>query len=385
MIPDSSRDPHPTDQAADARLLILTVVLIGVFFAFGATAQSMLVHGVPAPRLGGHALGPVAEATLRASINLLTVGIIALGAAWMRIIDRPLWIAAACALLVSVVAATVRGALQLTFDVHPVEKPLDTLHDAITLVPVSLAVLGTGVAIVALSRRARSADRERHAAAIRAAEALDELQQEEIRVRREVADTLHGTLQNRFVMLAASLAESGAQLDSGVDAAESRVVAERVRAVRAELEELRERELRALSAALYPEALDLGLVPAARALMARIPPSIPVHVSVNEVPVPDPLDRTSRLLLVRAIEEGVSNALRHGEASELALRLEGSDGRILAEVRHLGAAPVDNPELSGLARLGGRISDRGGELILQSKPDGAALRAWLPAGTGAPA
>lgn len=367
------------DRAADRRLLMLTVLVIGVFFAFGATAQSMLVHGVPAPRIGGQPLGPVAEAGLRASINLLTVAVLALGAAWLRIVDRSLGAAVGLALLVAVVAATTRGVLQLTFGIHPSAQPSETLHDAMTAVPVGLAVLGTAAAIVGLSRRARSADRERQAAATRAAEALDELQQEEIRVRREVADTLHGTLQNRFVMLAASLAEIGTQLESGVDAAGSRALAERLRAVRIELDELRERELRSLSSALYPEALDRGLVPAARALVARIPPSIPVRVSVDDVPVPDPLDRTSRLLLVRAIEEGVSNALRHGEASELALRLEVRDGRVLAEVRHFGAAPVENPELSGLARLGSRISDRGGALDLQPKPDGAALRAWLPA------
>jgi signal transduction histidine kinase len=369
------------DRVSDTRMLVLSVLLIGVFFAFGATAQSMLVHGVPAPRIGGHALGPVAEASLRASINLVSVAIMAFGAAWTRIIARPFWRAAALALLIVATGVVARAGLQLLFNVHPVARAEEALHDALTAVPVGLAVLGISVSIVGLSRRARWAERDRQAAAIRAAEALDELQQEEIRVRREVADTLHGTLQNRFVMLGAALGEAGARLEgeAGVGPAEARELAARLKEVRAELDELRERELRALSASLYPEALDRGLLPAARALVARIPPSIPVRISADEIPVPDPLDRTSRLLLVRAIEEGVSNALRHGEASRLELRLEARDGRFLAEVRHLGVVPIENPALSGLARLSNRIADRGGELELEREADGGALRAWLPA------
>ncbi|MDO9397124.1 MAG: hypothetical protein Q7T71_11310, partial [Herbiconiux sp.] len=264
------------------------------------------------------------------------------------------------------------------------------------------------------------------AQALRASAALEALQGEELRIRREVADGLHGTVQQRFILLGARLdallpaldarereraasapdSDSGSDLDSdstpesapapgrgGGDAAE-------LRAIRAELDALREQDLRAMSELLYPARLDQGAVPAIRALLARVPATIAVRFELSA----GAADRESgghrtltperRLLLVRVVEEALSNALKHGRATEVALLLDHVGGSAVAADGASGGTfvvvfdddgtglvgEVAAPSQNGLARLRGQLDLCGGTLELTPGPlGGARLRATVPA------
>lgn len=381
------------DRVADRRLLLFGVLILSGLFAFGASVQSIVVHEMPSVSVGGVPLHPIAEMVLRFTANLVAVAALGFGATWWRLTDRGIRSAVLLAVPLSVLASLSRLAVQLLFGVHTWDHASTAVTDAITAVPIGFVSLVTALALVFLRRQARTSERERRAAGIRATEALGELQQEELRVRRDVADALHGSLQNRFLLLGATIGEIADELGGteagfssaagsssaagGIDADRAVALGERLRRVRSDLDHLRERELRELSAALYPEALDRGLVPACRALVARIPRSIPVRFD-SGVTTPDPLDRHARLLLVRVVEEGVSNALRHGEAAEISVGISEHRGGYAVEVGHRGVEPTADPRLSGLARLRSRLADHGGGLTLAAEPGGGALRAWIP-------
>lgn len=376
------------DRVADRRLLLFGVLILSGLFALGASVQSIVVHEMPSVSVGGVPLHPIAEMVLRFTANLVAVAALGFGATWWRLTDRGIRSAVLLAVPLSILASLSRLAIQLLFGVHTWDHASTAVTDAITAVPIGFVSLVTALALVFLRRQARTSERERRAAGIRATEALGELQQEELRVRRDVADALHGSLQSRFLLLGATIGEIADELGGteagsssaagGIDADRAVALGERLRRVRSDLDHLRERELRELSAALYPEALDRGLVPACRALVARIPRSIPVRFD-SGVTTPDPLDRHARLLLVRVVEEGVSNALRHGEAAEISVGISEHRGGYAVEVGHRGVEPASDPRLSGLARLRSRLADHGGGLTLAAEPGGGALRAWIPA------
>lgn len=372
------------DRAADRRLLMLGVFVITGLLAFGVTTQSMLVHGIGPILVGDVPLDPFSEALLRLAVNAVAVLILGFGSGALGLTDRSVRAAALLAVSLVLVATAVRLILQLLLGVYPWSQVPAALTDAALVVPFGALAIGVSALLVSLRRRARAAERQRQAAARRAAESLAELQREELRVRRDVADALHGSLQNRFLLLGAALEDVSDRLTGAVEEAQARELGARLRQIRRELDELRERELRELSAALYPEALDRGLVPACRALVARIPRSLPVRFDAADVPTPDPLDRTARLLLVRVVEEGVSNALRHGGAAALELLLVARDGKYAVEVRHRGAEPAPDPRLSGLARLRTRLEELGGGLTLTAESGGGVLRGWIAEAAGVP-
>ncbi len=315
------------DSRADHRLLLLSSLLLGSIFAIGASFQSVLVLDKDPLELGGDELAPLLDFLLRLAINAIGVVTLSWGIAAVRLLDRSMAVS---------------------------------------------ACLAFGISLLGIFARARQL------ATVRATEALHDLQQEELRVRRDVADTLHGTMQQRLVALRTMIDRALDELDETPSAESSARVRERLRALSGELDGMRENELRALSASLYPEALDRGIVPALRALASRIPPSIAVGFDVSHAPSPDGLSQEERLLLVRVAEEGISNALRHGEARAIELRLGADEGVFELEVRHRGLAPSEPVEFSGLARFRDRLHDRDGSLVLRAEADGAMLHARLP-------
>lgn len=141
---------------------------------------------------------------------------------------------------------------------------------------------------------------------------------------------------------------------------------------------------------LTPLVLDkFGLVAALEDLVERTRTSHgDVHVEwqlgleLDRVP----LDTDAALVLYRAAQEGITNALRHGQAQRIVLALHGDeeavklsltdDGRGLPgpdAVREAGAGHY------GLRWLAERIENLGGELRLESAaPGGAQLTVWLP-------
>jgi signal transduction histidine kinase len=137
---------------------------------------------------------------------------------------------------------------------------------------------------------------------------------------------------------------------------------------------------------LYPDQLEVGMVPAIRSLLSRIPTSVNTRLGVTDEvrAIDDPaaprLTRSERLLAVRVVEEAISNALRHGHAEVVDVRVSVVGGALEVRVSDDGrgfAADAGVP--SGTARLSDRLRLAGGDLRVTSVPgDGTQVVASLP-------
>lgn len=375
---DEASEVLAADRAADARTMLITVALAGGVLGVATSVQAVLVLGAHSASYRGLDPAPIVDLAVRVGVNLITVLTAVLLASRLRIQERrPFawpWLVAVSA----GAAAVLRCVLQLATGIYPVQDASAYLSDAAMAFVMIAAVFAVALAVTEALSNARLAERRRLMHAAQASDALASLQQEELRVRRSIAEQLHGTLQNRFVLLAAELADVG----RGVDAP----ARDRIQAVRTDLDELRERELRSLSSSLYPEQLDRGLLPALRALMARVPASIGVQVEFADhvdalQDADESLDLGRRLALVRVAEEGLSNALRHGNATSVGLTLALDGECLVLTFADDGDGVPASPGLSGLGRLRDRLAGFGGTLDLTpATGGGAVLRATLPVG-----
>ncbi|WP_114853845.1 sensor histidine kinase [Brachybacterium sp. YJGR34] len=236
--------------------------------------------------------------------------------------------------------------------------------------------LGAGFLVAALLER-EDRERERREAEERTARrAVAELEDEELRVRRMVADRLHGTVQHRLVVIASGLEQAASEAEEGsARAGELRGWAE-------DLDELREEHVRSLSHSLFPSGADLGTYQAIRALLDRLPtsvaatvelgPRMQAHVDAHRALLP----LLDRLVVVYTVEEAVTNALKHGGAARVVVRAEVEPAPDPPWILDLvvdddGSGPGPGaPVLSGLARHRARAEARGGTLVLEAGPDG---------------
>ncbi|QAY64077.1 hypothetical protein ET495_13560 [Xylanimonas allomyrinae] len=244
--------------------------------------------------------------------------------------------------------------------------------------------VGAGVLTAQFVIRARDEEIRRLHAQQRAARAVEDLQTEELRVRRMVSDQLHGTLQYQLVTVTAGLDGLAARLAAGdpTTSAELRDLTER-------LEEIREQEVRSLSHAVFPSGVDLGTARAVEQLLHRLPPQIATSLDVGPgyrrlAGDGNPLPLAERLVVVYAVEEGVTNALKHGRATTVHVAIDarqaGDTWVLDVDVDDDGTGvPDPQPAHHGLVRHAGRIESRGGTLDLGPGPlGGARLHLTLP-------
>lgn len=108
------------------------------------------------------------------------------------------------------------------------------------------------------------------AEAERAEHARREAEEADLRVRRDVSRRLHGTIQQRLVLLAHRI-ERLAERDHDPE----------LTAVAEELDEVRERDVRAPSQSLLPVGVDIGLREALQLALGRLPST--VWTSVTQI------------------------------------------------------------------------------------------------------
>ncbi|ROP56748.1 MULTISPECIES: sensor histidine kinase [unclassified Rathayibacter] len=378
-LPDDSR-PRRADDAEDNRILRGTVAILGGVLAVLAALQAVFALGMLSQTVRGVESGPVVDVVVRVVVNIASIGL----AVALVALLRPERRARTGRLLVSAgiaaVVAVVRVGLQLIVGVY-----LPTALDALVVeLVVGAVVVGLivsfGFLLVDATRRVREKERERARVLLQAVDAVQALQQEELRVRREVAQGLHGRLQNTLVVLAAELRGLAATPPSAA-------TAERLSGIASRLDELREQEVRAVSGALYPVDIEHGLVAAARDLLSRLPPEIAVDLDVHDdypgleergVPI------EQRVLLVRLIEEALTNALKHGGARAVRLQLDVARGErehaVVIGLDDDGGGLAAPPVLSGLERLSRQFAVYGGsiELAPSAALGGARLAGRLP-------
>jgi signal transduction histidine kinase len=192
--------------------------------------------------------------------------------------------------------------------------------------------------------------------------------------RRRIERNIHDGVQQELVALIASVRLARNQLGRDPDAAGA-TLAGLQDAVRVTLDDLRN-----LAQGIHPAVLsDRGLLPALEAQARAAPVSITLEA-----------DRHSRQLRFDDDVEGaayffaceaLANALKHGHAASIALRVSHEREWLCVEVSDdgIGFAPCTTPR-RGLAHLEDRVAALGGRFVVESEPGkGALLRCELRA------
>lgn len=365
------RPPSPQDARQDRRVLWVTAAAVAGSFGVAAAVQATYIYAVIAPSWSG------VQAWTRVATNLVTVAVFVLVlAVWrqhLRSSPRDLVMGI---VLSAAVCAAIRVVAQVTLGVYP-HLTRDT----------SIAELATGFGVGVISatfatwamvsgRRLRAQAWTSQQLAVERALALRALEDEEVRVRRDVAEGLHASVQQRLVLAVAQVAEVGRRVRAGTAAPRD---AELLDEVCTTLDQVREQDVRGMSRLLYPDQLEVGLVPAVRALLRRVPSSVATRLDVEPAvremddPVSPALAPTERLLAVRVVEEGIGNALRHGNPSRLTITLGLEGGQLAIGVDDDGGGVPPNAQRSGTNRLAERLAVVGGTLELVGL-DGAGTR-----------
>jgi PAS domain S-box-containing protein len=240
-------------------------------------------------------------------------------------------------------------------------------------------------------RKMAEQERVEHAAALARAEELQLSRQRLVTVqesvRRDIAQEIHGSVQNRLIILLHRLAE----LERSTAAGE---VASELADLRQKLGDLLDGTVRSISHRLYPSILRRGLVPALQSLGDQFEAAMAIEMELDESLVrqeranPRVIMEQVRLAAYRIAEEAMTNAVKHAKATKATIRLQlGSDERLRLTVRNDGQGFDAGEAARGLGIL--MMQDYaevvGGDCVVDSAPDrGTAVSATLPlAGPGA--
>lgn len=139
-------------------------------------------------------------------------------------------------------------------------------------------------------------------------------------------------------------------------------------------------DIRRIAQRLRPEALDdLGLPNALAALGERLSEQGGVRVRRSlEEDLPE-LGREGELVIYRVAQEGITNALRHAEASTVTLRLRRATAGVRLEVLDDGHGVGDAPPGAGISGMRERALLVGGDLAVHTRREGGTcVRLDLP-------
>lgn len=205
----------------------------------------------------------------------------------------------------------------------------------------------------------------------------------EERVRQQIAELLHGRVQSRLLLASLRLEQCGREWST--DPARAReLLADAV----AELDEIREREVRRASYLLHPSFIREGLGAAAQELVDRVDGDPHVTLEIDsalerlDTPIRNGVPEPLRLVGFRVIEEALANTLRHAGATQAQVRLGlDRDGLLtiaVADDGHGFDPAVSEPGL-GFASIESRVAQVGGRWSIESSPGrGTRVLAVLP-------
>jgi signal transduction histidine kinase len=247
------------------------------------------------------------------------------------------------------------GSADVLVEYAPAEDPArDTvIRDAIERSRLAIEIARLGVE---LNRQLAELDRSR----ARIANAADE-------ERRRIQRDLHDGAQQRLVTVGISLRATEARLRAEGAGAEADRLDAAVADLAATIEELRD-----LTRQLPLAQLDAGIGAAFRELAERAP--LPVTVEVTT----DRLDRSVEATAYFVGCEGLTNVIKHAQASAVILRAVRRDGSLLVSVADNGVGGATARPGSGLAGLADRVDAAGGRLLVRSDAAGTLVTAELP-------
>ncbi len=137
--------------------------------------------------------------------------------------------------------------------------------------------------------------------------------------------------------------------------------------------------LRRVTAALRPSLLDdLGLLSAVRSLVAQVSREGQVQASLQAPETMASLRRDRELALFRAAQEGITNVLRHAQATRLVITIAERDDDVVLTVDDDGIGPPSRAQLAeqergghvGLVGMRERLGALGGRVSLEASPLG---------------
>ncbi len=131
--------------------------------------------------------------------------------------------------------------------------------------------------------------------------------------------------------------------------------------------------LRELVAGIHPAILtDLGLAAAIESLAVGMP--VPVRTDIMSDRLPPSFEASIYFF----VAEGLTNVIKHAEASEAGVRIAMEAGGIVVQTTDDGVGGVD-PAHSGLTRLSDRVEALGGQMTVSSPlGKGTTLTANIP-------
>lgn len=190
--------------------------------------------------------------------------------------------------------------------------------------------------------------------------------------RRRIARDLHDGIQARLTLLTLRVASARQE------AAQAPAARAAVEAIGTGLDETID-ELRRLVHGVMPAVLvERGLVAAVEDLVDQLP--LPVTLEVPGTPRALPSLAESTAYFV--VAEGLSNALKHAQATWLGVRLGPANGRFEIEVRDDGVGGARPSGIGGIRGITDRLDAVGGRLTLDSPPGGGTrLLAEVPCGS----
>lgn len=209
------------------------------------------------------------------------------------------------------------------------------------------------------------------------------LTESEERIRREIADLLHGPVQSRLLIIWHRMADCQELIES-----EPKRAAAMLADARDDLDRLREKEVRQASHLLHPEAIGAGLVKAVRALLARVQERAKIRVMIDpklaklDAPAANRLPAKIRLIAFRVIEESLNNIWRHADADTIDITLAVTpEDQLYVIVKDNGRGfdtSTMRPGL-GLTTIAARVAQVGGVWHIASDPgSGTELGVSLP-------
>ncbi len=142
-------------------------------------------------------------------------------------------------------------------------------------------------------------------------------------------------------------------------------------------------DLRTLSKTLHTEAvLSVGLAEAIAMELQMIQKAGVFETSFRVIGIAAPLDPQKELILFRAVQEALNNAIKHSEATEIIVKLRYAPQELQVMVTDNGkgfeAAGTNPSEGSGMRNMRNRAKLIGGSLQIDGTKGGTEIRLTLP-------
>ncbi|MGE5582945.1 MAG: sensor histidine kinase [Bacillota bacterium] len=196
------------------------------------------------------------------------------------------------------------------------------------------------------------------------------VQNERKRFAREIHDTLAYTLTNLIMM-----SEAAKDLVDG----EKTVLLGHLSKIH-DLARAGSLEVRRAIQALRPvELTEVSGLLAVYRLVRTFREATQINVELNLGNVPQFLGEEADLTVYRLVQEGITNALRHGKASEIELSFSLLSGGVCILIKDNGIGSNNLNEGYGLTGMRERIERLGGQLTASNRPEGGFMvSAWIP-------